>query len=179
MKEPEDGEQIWTRQKGEPHGAYSHFTVYRSLGHDRTLRQASEKLKLSLARMRHLSSRWDWVSRATAYDDWTLVQEQKFETVDRNAMKRRHISMSMAVQSKIVRRLNSLTESELNKLPFSVLIYGLDVSQRLEREARGEPENPGGVAKVEFVVHAPTEPIPLDPNKDNSQHHNLPTPLSR
>ena len=182
MKEPAENE-IWTRWPRETARAYRNFSAYRDLGSDRTLRAAAEKLGLTLTRMRALSARWKWIDRAVAYDDWTLIQEQKFEIHDRNAMKKRHINSALAVQQRVVRRLSALTEAEMNKLPFSQLVYAMDVAQRLEREARGESaENAGGVSKVEFIVHAPTEPIPIDPHKDNSQHHNLPqsvTSLSR
>lgn len=68
-----------------------------------------------------------------------------------------------------------MTAAEIAKLPFATLVYAMDVAQRLEREARGEVENASGVTNVEFVIHAPSEPIPIDPNKlEANSHHNLP-----
>ena len=61
----------WDQQEGEPDSAYTHFTRYLYAGLGRSLRAATkgDKRRRSVGgQVSRLSSRWNWVARARAWD---------------------------------------------------------------------------------------------------------------
>lgn len=83
MLEPanEDGE-IWDRLKSEPSKAYASFCIYRDMLSSRTIERVVSEIDkriegdidgyshIPLSTLLNFSSKWQWVERAEAYDDY-------------------------------------------------------------------------------------------------------------
>lgn len=70
----------WERQEAESARAYEAFSLYRDMGPQRSYRAVREKLGRSSGYERHLeawAARFDWVSRANAWDD--LLSAERLE----------------------------------------------------------------------------------------------------
>lgn len=59
----------WERQPGESARAYAAARAYFELGPPRSLRTVADILTKSTRHLERLSSQWQWVERAAAYDD--------------------------------------------------------------------------------------------------------------
>jgi hypothetical protein len=68
MADEASDRQAWDRQDGESTPAYEAFVTYRDLGAERSLDAVGGKLGKSGSLVSRWSGRWDWVSRAAAYD---------------------------------------------------------------------------------------------------------------
>jgi len=90
--------QPWSRLKGESTRSYAYFNEYLKLGPQRTL----EKVRLKVtesdqfsnppteSNLKNFSSKWDWVSRAEAYDDYIIEKDRKeFEKIAIEKKKKR------------------------------------------------------------------------------------------
>lgn len=67
------------RMENESAKAFAAFAVYRDLGSGRSLQKAAEMYAGStsyVAQLKRWSSRFDWVARARAYDDWREMELQ-------------------------------------------------------------------------------------------------------
>jgi len=134
----------WDRQPGESSKAYGHFTRYRDLGQERSLRKlaADAKTKSRLRQLQHWSSRWEWVERCQQYDDYLDQQARVEQEKERRDMMRRHAKIAVLGQNAVVKGIEKLlaeiehgkrnpTASDLSRL--------LDVAVRVERLSRGQP----------------------------------------
>jgi hypothetical protein len=127
----------WERLDAESQPAWESFVVYRDQGTDRSIRRVAQELDKSGAVIGGWSSQHSWVARCAAYDSeldrvWRLSHEKA-----RRDMAIRHAQIAGAVQDKIVQRLQSIAAEDLS--PADVVRW-LDVSVKIERQARGEPE---------------------------------------
>ncbi len=59
-------------EKKEPPKAFLYFQCYAKLGTKRSIRKVSEIYDKGEAHLRRLSVRWDWVKRATEYDEYII-----------------------------------------------------------------------------------------------------------
>ena len=131
--------EYWDKMEKETAKSYSAFCVYRDMGLSRSL----DKTRLALGKekpgynrtLEEWSSKYEWVARATAYDAYLLREQREKAEEERLKMSERHAKQAMAIQQKIVTRLQSL---DANMLSPSDLIKWLDVSVKIERLARGE-----------------------------------------
>lgn len=157
--------EAWLRQPEESFRCYANFSVFRDLPpQDRSLAMAALKLRKKISTIREQSAKYQWFHRASAYDDWAAEQEKKVETQDRDGMYRRHIKSAMYVQHRVMQRFARLTEEEVNALAPGQLIYMLESAIRVEataREARQQAMS-SERNRVEFIIHAPLEAIPVD-----------------
>jgi len=151
----DEGKQAWDRQPGESSRAYAHFCLYRDMGVSRSLRTL-EKVDGCTSGYRQLgrwSSRWRWVERCEAYDDYLEYQRRLQQEKERREMSKRHAKMGMLAQSFAVRKLekmaNRIEQDEEHVSPADVARI-LDIGVKVERLARGEPTDshevmgPGG-----------------------------------
>jgi hypothetical protein len=69
--------QPWSRMPGEGYKAHELFMMYISMGSQRTLAKVAEQSGRHPTLCSELSSKFKWVSRATAYDDWMVEVQQK------------------------------------------------------------------------------------------------------
>ena len=130
--------EIWERLPGESSKAYEAFCIYRDLGVDRSIEKtAKSRLKPgSFSWLRNWSSKYNWVERARAYDDYLEREKRKEQEKAILEMVERHTKEAMALQQKALERLKSLDPNELSTR--DVLNYLME-AMKLERLSRGEP----------------------------------------
>ena len=131
--------EIWEKQKDESNKAYHTFCIYRDLGPDRSLEKTRQKLGKSAGYTRWMhtwSSKYDWVTRAQAYDDY--IEKKKREEKEKAIldMAERHAKLAMAFQQRVAQRLQGIDPLELSP---SDMARWLDIATKLERLSRGEP----------------------------------------
>ena len=123
------------RLEHESSKAFEGFVAYRDMGITRSIREVAEKLGKSRALLERWSSKYQWVDRARAYDDYmdkkAILENEKL----RREMVKRHASASTMFQSKVVSRLNTFDPNELSP---NDLIKWFEVSVKIERLSRGE-----------------------------------------
>jgi len=133
----------WDRLPRETSRSYELFCVYRNLGPERSLAKARESAEgiPSVARLKVLSRKWNWVERCQKYDDYLEYQDRLQQEKERREMHKRHAKMGMLAQTLALRKL----EKALNRIeqdedgisaPDAARI--LDVGVKVERQARGE-----------------------------------------
>jgi len=86
------------------------------------------------------SSKYDWVTRAQAYDDY--IEKKKREEKEKAIldMAERHAKLAMAFQQRVAQRLQGIDPLELSP---SDMAKWLDIATKLERLSRGEPTEIG------------------------------------
>ena len=89
----------WERGVGEPAGAYSKFLGYLSLGPRRTLAQTAEKCRSSPGRLKQLSSRWQWLRRAIAWDQHQFLKRRREELQSWQDARQRALQGAAELQS--------------------------------------------------------------------------------
>lgn len=62
----------WKIMQEEPHNAFRCFEIFLTLGTQRTLVKVAEKSGISLSKLKHWSSKWDWFARAELHDETKL-----------------------------------------------------------------------------------------------------------
>ena len=131
--------EIWERQKDESSKAYAAFCVYRDLGPDRSLEKTREILGKSAGYTRWMqtwSSKYDWVTRAQAYDDYIEGKKRKKNEKEILEMAERHVKLAKAFQQRIAQALQQIDPAQLSP---SDMAKWLDVATKLERLSIGEP----------------------------------------
>lgn len=140
--------QPWEQQPHEPGSCFTRFAVYRDMTpHDRTLSNAVRKfhdvkpgdkagMHRYLANWSKDSIRWDWKSRAQAYDMHMDRVRQREREAKVRGMVDRHATIAENVQRKIVERLKTFKSETLSP---ANLIRWFDVAVKIERLSRGEP----------------------------------------
>lgn len=127
----------WDRRPHETDRAYQAFTTYRDLGPTRSVRKVLEQHTTT---NRTQACRWsrtfDWVDRASSYDDW-LDREQRLASVEAlKQMRRTHAAIAVLAISKAVTRLQNLDPARLSVRDAALL---LDLGVKIERASRGDP----------------------------------------
>lgn len=122
---------------GESPAAWAAFISYRDQGSARSLRRVAREWHKSFSLIGRWSRRWGWRQRAREYDlhldglrraaAGRLVQE----------MAQRHALVAMQAQERVVQRLNSLTQEDVDRMTFGQLASLLQVAVQIERQARG------------------------------------------
>jgi hypothetical protein len=145
----------WDRQPRETSRSYELFCVYRNLGAERSLAKARGSAEgiPSVARLKVLSRKWNWVERCQKYDDYLEYQDRLQQEKERREMHKRHAKMGMLAQTFAVRKLEKMAgriEQDEERVSPGEVARILDVGVKVERLARGEPTDshevmgPGG-----------------------------------
>ncbi|MCL6611189.1 MAG: hypothetical protein K6T66_06590 [Peptococcaceae bacterium] len=154
--------EVWERQPGESSKAYAAFCVYRDLGPERSLEKALQNLSKKRAKWQlwQWSSKYNWVARCQAYDDY--IERRKREEKERAIleMAERHARLAVAFQQKVVERLRELNPAELEPRDLS---KWLDIAVKVERLARGEPTE---IGKQEVTLPAIVEVVTDEKDTD-------------
>lgn len=136
----------WARQPGETPRAYSAFCIYRDLGlKERSLRETTrryyeDKSRTSMARIGRWSSKYNWVERCRAYDEF-LDERRRQKALDAILeMADRQAREGTALQTLGARILSSLLAKGEN-ITGNVLdvVRALRTGAEIERLARGMP----------------------------------------
>jgi hypothetical protein len=107
------------------------------------------------------SSKYDWVTRAQAYDDY--IEKKKREEKEKAIldMAERHAKLAMAFQQRVAQRLQEIDPAELSPADMA---RWLDIATRLERLSRGEPTE---IGKQEVMLPTIVEVITDEENTDS------------
>lgn len=146
----ENGErEPWERLPAETPKAYAAFCLYRdSIAVNRSIRKTcQEALKQDYAGTRlrvweRWSSRYHWVSRAEAYDEY---KERETRIADLDAyrrMREKHITEATALQAVAQKGLKKLLEglnTDKRDMSPGMILQFLTQGAAMERVARGEP----------------------------------------
>ena len=135
--------EIWERQKDESNKAYHTFCIYRDLGPDRSLEKTREILGKSAGYTRWMqtwSSKYDWVTRAQAYDDYIEGKKRKKNEKEILEMAERHVKVAKAFLLIIAQALQQIDPAQLSP---SDMAKWLEVATKLERLSRGVPTEIG------------------------------------
>jgi len=133
----------WERQKNETSKAYGYFVKYRdSLPEQRSMEHLRKNLgiKVSQTRLEQLSSKYNWVARAQAYDDYIERKKRQQNEKKILEMHERHAKIAMMLQNKLIQRMQELNPGELTARDIARWV---DVAIKVERLSRGEPTEIG------------------------------------
>jgi len=129
--------ELWERLSNETTKAYAAFCIYRDLGSERSidkvLAATGKRNRSSLIKW---SSRYNWVERVQAYDQYLEELKRKEQEQAIIEMSRRHAELAVRMQELIKARLE---EIDVNALSPRDLATWLDIATKLERLSRGEP----------------------------------------
>lgn len=146
-----DSKLAWERQKGEGSRAFEAFAMYRDMGPARTTRKVAQELAKSDTIIRRWSAKWNWVNRATQYDDH-LDEQLRLENAESlKAAKKRHVSLSQMIQVRVLDRLQALKAEEITVGNLAgMLKTATDIELRaLGEKAEDAPPDDGRVRRVE------------------------------
>lgn len=128
----------WDRQQDESSTAFMWFARYRDMGPERSLAKLGQTYGKTGAYTSQLET-WsvanNWVKRAAAWDSHVdcIVQERNIEQIV--AMRERHVKVAVALQNKVLQRLQTMNPDELTP---SNLIRWFEIAVKIERLSRGE-----------------------------------------
>lgn len=142
--------QPWERLENETPKAYAAFCkYYRLVPEERSISKVREKIGKRSASERGLetwSSRYNWVSRAQAWDDYIEAQNRKRNERERLRMYERQAKMSMEMQNRGLKVVKAhYVEGTFVSDGIKMITEGV----KIERTSRGEP---GDVVKTENQV---------------------------
>jgi len=158
---------VWDRMPDESTKAYEAFCVYRDMGVDRSLVNVSQKVTKSREYLARLSSKWDWVARARAYDMHLDKEAQKItekrardaivkmneRQIDTGSRLQELVRIKIKVLEKLVDEWKSSGEDPktcpLNGVLDKDLIAYYKLGFDTERTVRGEVTNLTGVEENE------------------------------
>ena len=136
----------WARQPGETSRAYKAFSIYRDLGprhrsHRETAKRYYEgKSRVYLGQIAKWSSKYDWVARARAHDEFLDEQKRQkaldaiLEMADRQAREGTALQILGArILSSLLAKGDNLTGNVLD------VVRALRTGAEIERLARGMP----------------------------------------
>lgn len=130
---------LWERRPDETPKPYEAFCIYRDMGTDRSLRAVAEKLEKSETLMGRWSSRYEWVKRATAWDDEQERMEreiaQKEQAKAIRKMRGEHAKLASDMLIKAAEALSALPATDIKPSDITRMV---DVASKLERISRGD-----------------------------------------
>lgn len=136
--------QIWERQGRESDEAFEAFKIYLHLGVERSTAKVAEQLGKSLSLIQRWSAEWHWVERCRAFDNYLFEKELKEVEQDRVRARRMHANVSRMVQAKVVKKLQAMTEEDVNRMSNADVIKWFYVAIKVELLALGVPTSRTG-----------------------------------
>jgi hypothetical protein len=130
---------LWEQMPGESTKASRAFQTYLDQGADRSLARVGRELGVSKQLIERWSSRFCWVRRARAWDDDLQAKRRAKFVAETLEMCQRHAAIACLLQQKLIARIQSLTDEEVNDLTPSEIASWLKTSVEVERVSRGLP----------------------------------------
>lgn len=132
--------ELWDRQNGEGARQYEKFCKYRDMDTDglrskRSLRKLANELGCSRISVENLSSKYNWVERAEAYDMYLEQKARKRREKDIEKMRETHAKIATQLITKATKRLLSISEEEISAAD---IVRMFDTGVKIERLSRGE-----------------------------------------
>lgn len=126
----------WDRVSGETHKAHHAFTIYRDGGAaSRSLLKVSQECSKHITLIKRWSVRWNWVSRATAYDVHLDRQYREHREKQLLEARDRHARLAQHMQVKVLERLLALDSADI---PIMTLPQMLRIATDVELRALGD-----------------------------------------
>jgi hypothetical protein len=146
----------WQQQPGESAKAFYAFVIYRNLEpEERSLQRVVSECNKSVSLIGRWSSRWGWVERAAAWDDYQEMRRLEKRIEERRAIDEAHLKIIRAARSKAITALTEIDPSQLAR-NLSELRMWITELMRLERLILGEPE-PIEERRERIEIHASIE----------------------
>lgn len=150
----------WEPQPGETAKKYEAFQCYLNMKtdtEDRSLRKVAFDLNKSLTYIGTLSSQFNWVDRADAYDREQLRLAQKDQIAAIKKMRKRHATIATQMLAKVTRKMSRMSEDELSPQDIKAWV---ETASKLERLSRGDTsevieERDGGSAIDPVQIYLP------------------------
>ena len=160
-----DGVAPWERQDGEGDAPWQAFVVYRGLGLDRTYAATAAACRKHVSLIQRWSLALDWRTRTVAWDreiDRVRIQSHKQALRE---MDRRHGEVAAMLISRVKKRIERLSDEDMEQLSPRDLAKWLSVAVEVERRSRG----------AELILRAHHAHVRLDDEDDAFmlQHMNL------
>lgn len=128
----------WAPQKGETSAGFQAFAAYRDQSPSkRSIAATARALGRDASVLRALSAKFNWVDRALAFDAWLDARAVEELARGRTLMRQEHAEVAVMARGKIMARLKKLDPDEMSVRDLAAM---LDLSVKLERQARGEPD---------------------------------------
>ena len=169
---------VWQRQQGESTKAYAAFCVYRDMGPERSCPAVAAAVGKSGALMRRWSSRWEWVRRAAAYDDYEaeIHRLRKADALDRARNKiaglaLQHLNKLEEAIGNPENPIPAATVASQLKQTTEVLTSVLGGAEKLEVSGPGGAPISGPVPQIVFAKPDGTE-VTLDELAHPSKYAN-------
>ena len=131
----------WQQLPGESIKAYQAFVVYRNLDpKERSLQRVGSELVKSRQLLSRWSSKWSWVERAQAWDNFQEIKRLEKRIEEKKKMDEQHLKIVRAMRSKII---DALTKMDAEVLAKDMREMRSWISEfiKLERLIMGEPES--------------------------------------
>lgn len=147
----------WQRQPKEPANAYGGFRVFRDLGPKRTLVGVVAEYATPERTVKRWAKLWDWVDRATAWDDHAAQLEDETRLKALREMQENHFKLARIATTKA---LQALDRVEIKHIAPGTAVRLLDFAVKLERETLSRtPEQMAGLAGDGEPVEDPWDEI--------------------
>jgi hypothetical protein len=133
--------EIWDKQPNESARAYALFAHYRDMGPlERSFSRVSREFGRSVETVTGLSRKHNWVPRCTAWDaeNERIKRASQIKAVESAA--RRQVLAGQMMMSKGLKRLQAMTDKEVDLLSVWESVRLIEGGSRLERIGLGEPE---------------------------------------
>lgn len=127
------------RRKDEGPKPWRAFQLYRDLGEYRSQEKVAEQLGKSRQLISRWSSQYEWVTRCAEWDEEIDRRKRDKQIRAIEEMAERHALMACMVQEKLIQKLNSLTDDEVESMSFNEVANLMALAVKQERQARGEP----------------------------------------
>lgn len=127
----------WARQHGETDLGFDYFMRYLRLGPNRSVRAAARQVGRDPSTLRAVSQKFFWPDRAAAYDKHLDKIAIAGLAEGRTRMRSEYVEMAMVAREKIYQRLKNLDPEEMSVRDAATWF---DLTNKIERQARGEPD---------------------------------------
>lgn len=163
---------IWQRIEYERDTPFAQFCIYRDLGPIRSLEKVSVKWRedvgesISVRQLERLSSKYNWVERASAYDDYVDERQIEANLKEIEEMNKRQTEDAIIIQEKAMEQLDEkLPLADTKASPEqrrNAIARTWEIGVRNERLARGaatEKIEQSGKVKQEHSGKIEGEPV--------------------
>jgi hypothetical protein len=131
----------WQQLPGESIKAFRAFVVFRDLEpKERSLQRVVSECNRSISLIGRWSSKWGWVERAQAWDNFQELKRLEKRIEEKQKMDEQHLKIVRAMRSKIIDALTKMDSEDLAK-NIRVMRSWINDFIRLERLIMGEPES--------------------------------------
>lgn len=160
MAAKRDAPELWEQQEGEKSQHYQKFCQYRDMPYGtqgrepekRSIRRLADAMGMkSKSSIEKLSTQWNWVERAAAYDVYMTELERFKNEQEIKKMHDLHAKLGVQLLNKATRGLIALPDKELSAQDIARLA---DVGVKIERMSRGDSAENIAVSAKATVEHS-------------------------